>query len=62
MLQDIPENITDVSGQLEYALRPSGLMVRDVELRASGASRAFVYEAPAMSVNVLTLAKEKPDA
>ena len=37
-------------------------MVRDVELRASGASRAFVYEAPAMSVNVLTLAKEKPDA
>ena len=23
---DIPENITDVSGQLEYALRPSGLM------------------------------------
>ena len=29
---DIPEHITDVTEQLEYALRPSGLMVRDVEL------------------------------
>ncbi len=29
---EIPENITDVAKQLEYALRPSGLMVRDVEL------------------------------
>ena len=29
---EIPENIPDVSKQLEYALRPSGLMVRDVEL------------------------------
>ena len=35
--------------------------VRDVVLQASGAARSFVYEAPAMSVNVLTLAKEKPD-
>ena len=29
---EIPENVTDVSEQLEHALRPSGLMVRDVEL------------------------------
>ena len=29
---EIPENITDLAGQLEYALRPSGLMIRDVEL------------------------------
>ncbi len=35
--------------------------VRDMVLQASGAARSFVYEAPAMSVNVLTLAKEKPD-
>ena len=27
---DIPEGITDLSGQLEYALRPAGLMIRDV--------------------------------
>ena len=33
--------------------------VRDMLLQASGASRSFVYEAPAMSVNILTLAKEK---
>ena len=33
--------------------------VRDTLLQASGAARAFVYEAPAMSVNILTLAKEK---
>ena len=29
---EIPENVQDVSEQLEYALRPSGLMIRDVEL------------------------------
>ena len=33
--------------------------VRDTLLQASGAARAFVYEAPAMSVNILTLTKEK---
>ena len=33
--------------------------VRDVLLRASGASRSFRYNAPALSVNVLTL-KKKP--
>ena len=31
--------------------------VHDVLLQASGASRSFVYEAPALSVNVLTLTK-----
>ncbi len=29
---EIPESIRDISKQLEYALRPSGLMIRDVEL------------------------------
>ncbi len=29
---DIPEDITDVNDQLEYALRPLGMMTRDVEL------------------------------
>ena len=33
--------------------------VRDVLLHASGAARSFVYEAPAMSVNVLTLTKDE---
>ena len=32
--------------------------VRDVTLQASGAARAFVYEAPALSVNILTLTKK----
>ena len=32
--------------------------VHDVTLQASGASRAFVYEAPALSVNILTLTKK----
>ena len=31
--------------------------VHDVQLRASGASRAFAYEAPALSVSILTLKK-----
>ena len=35
--------------------------VRDVTFRASGAARSFVYQAPALSVNVLTLTKAKPD-
>ena len=34
--------------------------VRDTVLRASGAARSFVYEAPPLSVNVLTLEKEQP--
>ncbi len=29
---EIPEEITDLGDQLEYALRPAGLMLRDVEL------------------------------
>ena len=29
---EIPENITDVNEQLEYALRPTGLMTREVQL------------------------------
>ncbi len=29
---EIPEDITDLNEQMEYALRPSGLMVRDIEL------------------------------
>ena len=29
---EIPEDIQDVGKQLEYALRPSGMMIRDVEL------------------------------
>ena len=32
--------------------------VHDVTLQASGASRAFIYEAPALSVNILTLTKK----
>ena len=32
--------------------------VHDVTLQASGASRAFTYEAPALSVNILTLTKK----
>ena len=32
--------------------------VHDVTLQASGAARAFVYEAPALSVNILTLTKK----
>ena len=38
---DIPENITGVTEQLEYALRPSGLMVRDVELTENWQNDAF---------------------
>jgi len=38
---DIPETITDVTEQLEYALRPSGLMVRDVELTENWHSDAY---------------------
>ena len=32
--------------------------VHDMTLQASGASRAFTYEAPALSVNILTLTKK----
>ena len=38
---DIPETISDVTEQLEYALRPSGLMVRDVELTENWHSDAY---------------------
>ena len=38
---EIPENITDVTEQLEYALRPSGLMVRDVELAENWQNNAY---------------------
>ena len=38
---DIPEGITDLSGQLEYALRPAGLMIRDVELEDNWFSDAY---------------------
>ena len=38
---DIPESIKDVTEQLEYALRPSGLMVRDVELTENWQNDAY---------------------
>lgn len=38
---DIPENIVDVGDQLEYALRPAGLMIRDVELEDNWFSDAY---------------------
>ena len=38
---DIPDNITDVTGQLAYAMRPSGLMARDVELTENWHSDAY---------------------
>ena len=37
----IPEDITDAEDQLEYALRPAGLMVRDVELEDNWHSDAY---------------------
>ena len=33
--------------------------VHDVLLQATGASRVFVYETPALSVNILTLTKNR---
>ncbi len=38
---DIPESVKNVSDQLEYALRPAGLMVRDVELEGNWQHDAF---------------------
>ena len=38
---EIPENVQDVSEQLEYALRPSGLMIRDVELEENWQTDAY---------------------
>ena len=38
---DIPEDIRDVSEQLEYALRPSGMMIRDVELEENWQNDAY---------------------
>ena len=37
----IPESIQDVDDQLEYALRPAGLMVRDVELTENWQNDAY---------------------
>ena len=34
------------------------ILVRDVTLQRSGASREFTYTAPALSVNILKLAKK----
>ena len=38
---EIPESITDVSTQLEYALRPAGLMTREVELEEGWQNNAW---------------------
>ena len=38
---DIPEDIRDVDKQLEYVLRPTGLMIRDVELEEGWQNDAF---------------------
>ncbi len=38
---EIPENITDAAEQLEYVLRPTGLMIRDVELEENWQNNAF---------------------
>ena len=38
---EIPESITDVNEQLEYALRPAGLMMRDVLLEEGWQNDAF---------------------
>lgn len=38
---EIPESIRDVEEQLEYALRPAGLMVRDVELQDGWQNDAY---------------------
>ena len=38
---EIPENIRNVSDQLEYALRPAGLMVREVELTEGWQNDAY---------------------
>ena len=38
---DIPDDIKDVGEQLEYALRPAGLMVRDVELGENWQKEAY---------------------
>ena len=38
---EIPEDIKDVQEQLEYALKPSGLMIRDVELEDNWQSDAY---------------------
>ena len=38
---DIPENIKDVNDQLEYVLRPTGLMTREVELEEGWQNDAY---------------------
>ena len=38
---EIPENIRDANGQMEYVLRSTGLMIRDVELEAGWQNDAY---------------------
>ena len=38
---EIPDNITNVTEQLEYALRPSGLMIREVDLEEGWQNDAY---------------------
>ena len=38
---ELPENIKDVGEQLDYVLRPTGLMIRDVELREGWQNDAY---------------------
>ena len=38
---EVPDNIKDVNEQLEYALRPSGLMMRDVSLEEGWQKDAY---------------------
>ena len=38
---EVPENIKDPNEQLEYVLRPTGLMVREVELEGNWQNDAF---------------------
>ena len=38
---EIPDDITEIAAQMEYALRPAGLMTRDVELEGSWQNDAY---------------------
>ncbi len=38
---EIPDDITDIAGQMQYALRPAGLMTREVELEGSWPNDAY---------------------
>jgi hypothetical protein len=54
--QEIPDNIIDINEQLEYLMRPSGIMRRRVELKgkwyehASGAFLAFRHDKSAVAL------------